>query len=166
MRIAVYPGSFDPFTNGHLDILERSLRLFDEVVVAVLINPNKSCLIQSSERVRMIKDSIGDRPGVRVDQFNGLLIDFCHKMNATAVIRGLRAVSDYEYEVQLSTINRQLAPDLETVFLMSSPQYSFLSSSIVKEIARYGGPIANLVPPPVAEGLGRIFTPTWRMKPL
>jgi len=165
MRIAVYPGSFDPFTVGHLDILERSLRLFDEIVVAVLVNPNKSCLIQSSERVQLIKRVIGERPNVKVEQFNGLLVDFCHKVNASAVIRGLRAVSDYEYEVQLSTINRQLAPDLETVFLMSSPQYSFLSSSIVKEIARYGGPIDNLVPPLIAEELRKLFTASWKVKP-
>lgn len=164
MRIAVYPGSFDPFTNGHLDILERSLRLFDEIVVAVLVNPNKNCLIQSSDRVQLIKNVLGERPGVRVEQFNGLLVDFCHKSNAVAVIRGLRAVSDYEYEVQLSTVNRQLAPDLETVFMMSSPQYSFLSSSIVKEIARYGGPIDNLVPALVAEELRKNFSATWKVK--
>ncbi|HNV70413.1 MAG TPA: pantetheine-phosphate adenylyltransferase, partial [Candidatus Ozemobacteraceae bacterium] len=145
MRIAVYPGSFDPFTLGHLDILERSMKMFDKVIVGVLVNSSKKCLLQPSDRVALINEVLKGRPQVEVREFEGLLVDFCWKMEACAIIRGLRAVSDYEYEMQLATINKQLAPTLETVFLMSSSQYSFLSSSIVKEIARFGGDIASLV---------------------
>ncbi|MBF0500457.1 MAG: pantetheine-phosphate adenylyltransferase [Candidatus Riflebacteria bacterium] len=164
MRIAVYPGSFDPFTYGHLDILERSLRLFDKVIVGVLLNPTKQCLLASSKRVELIKQAVADHDNVVVDQFNGLLIDYCKKVGACAVIRGLRVVSDYEYELQMTNINKQLAPDLETVFMMAASQYSFLSSSIVREVARYGGNLATMVSPATIEELKRCFETTWKIK--
>ncbi|MBF0405749.1 MAG: pantetheine-phosphate adenylyltransferase [Candidatus Riflebacteria bacterium] len=164
MRIAVYPGSFDPFTNGHLDILERSLKMFDKLIVAVLINPNKNSLFASSKRIEMIEKVSAKMENVEVSQFDGLLVDFCKKVGACSVIRGLRAVSDYEYELQLATINKQLAPDLETIFLMSSAHCSFLSSSIVKEIARYGGNIEPLVPANVGEELKKVFNTKFTLK--
>ncbi|HEY9070573.1 MAG TPA: pantetheine-phosphate adenylyltransferase [Candidatus Ozemobacteraceae bacterium] len=157
MRIAVYPGSFDPFTNGHLDILNRAAKLFDYVIVAVLVNPEKRCLFTPEQRVDMINAVLGESENVRAVHFHGLLVDFCRQVHACAVIRGLRAVSDYEYELQLFSINKQLAVDIETVFLMSSTQYSFLSSSIVKEVARYGGDVCTMVPAGVDAALRRLF---------
>ncbi|MFZ2955462.1 MAG: pantetheine-phosphate adenylyltransferase [Candidatus Ozemobacteraceae bacterium] len=157
MRIALYPGSFDPFTYGHLDILERSCKLFDKIIVAVLLNPTKQCLLSAEKRVELIKQAVVDKENVTVDQFNGLLVDFCKKVGACAVIRGLRAVSDYEYELQMTNVNKQLAPNIETVFMMSSSQYSFLSSSIVREVARYGGNLESMVSPHVTEELKRCF---------
>ena len=151
MKIAVYPGSFDPLTNGHLDILKRAASLFDHVIVGVLVNTNKKCLFSPEERVDMINDAIHDLENVRVMHFNGLMVDFCEKVGATAVIRGLRAVSDYEYEVQMFAANYHLNSKVETVFLMSQPKYSFLSSSVVKEIAYYGGNINEMVTPGIAE---------------
>ncbi len=157
MRIAVYPGSFDPFTNGHLDILVRAARIFDHVIVGVLVHPAKKCLFTPEQRVDMITEVTREIENVRAIHFNGLLVDFCRTAGACAVIRGLRAVSDYEYELQMFSVNKQLAPDLETVFLMSSTQYSFLSSSIAKEVARYGGDVRALVPPTVEAELARAF---------
>lgn len=153
MKIAVYPGSFDPMTNGHLDILKRAASLFDHVIVGVLVNNNKKCLFSPEERVDMINEAIQDLENVRVMHFNGLLVDFCDKVGATAVIRGLRAVSDYEYEVQMFAANYKLNPKVETVFLMSQPKYSFLSSSVVKEIAFYGGHIEDMVTPFIADAI-------------
>ena len=127
MKIAVYPGSFDPMTNGHLDILKRAASLFDHLIVGVLVNQNKKCLFSPEERVDMINEATHDLENVRVMHFNGLLVDFCDKVGATAVIRGLRAVSDYEYEVQMFAANYKLNPKVETIFLMSQPKYSFLS---------------------------------------
>lgn len=146
MRVAIYPGSFDPFTNGHLDILQRAAVLFDHIIVGVLVHPSKKCLFPPEERVELISEVIKNHENIRAIHFNGLLVDFCKSAGACAIIRGLRAVSDYEYEMQMFSVNIQLAPTLETVFLMSSPRYSFLSSSIAKEVARYGGDISNLVP--------------------
>lgn len=146
MKVAVYPGSFDPFTNGHLDILKRAAKLFDHVIIGVLVNPSKTCLFSLQERVEMINEVIKAFENTRAIHFNGLLVDFCLKVGACAIIRGLRAVSDYEYEMQMFSVNHHLSPKIETVFLMSSPKYSFLSSSIVKEVARYGGDIKGLVP--------------------
>ncbi len=151
MKIAVYAGSFDPITNGHLDILKRAASLFDHVIVGVLNNNNKKCLFSPEERVDMINDATHELENVRVMHFNGLLVNFCDKVGATAVIRGLRAVSDYEYEVQMFAANYHLNSNVETVFLMSQPKYSFLSSSVVKEIAYYGGNINDMVPPNVAK---------------
>lgn len=149
MRIAVYPGSFDPFTKGHLDILNRAAKIFDYVILGVLVHPAKSCLFSPEQRVEMINEVLKDHENVRAIHFNGLLVDFCRHVHACAVIRGLRAVSDYEYELQIFSVNKQLSPDLETVFLMSATQYSFLSSSIVKEVAKYGGDVSSMVPPAV-----------------
>ena len=154
MKVAVYPGSFDPFTYGHLDILKRATCLFDHIIIGVLENPAKSCLFSPGERVEMIGEVIKNwEENIRVIHFNGLLVDFCKKVGACAIIRGLRAVSDYEYEMQMYSVNSQLSKDVETVFLMSSPRYSFLSSSIAREIAQYGGNISSLVPENIKEML-------------
>lgn len=153
MKIAVYPGSFDPFTNGHLDILKRAASLFDHVIVGVLVNQSKNCLFSPEERVDLIHEVTKDIENVRVIHFNGLLVNFCKKVGANAVIRGLRAVSDYEYEVQLFAANYHLESTVETVFLMSQPKYSFLSSSVVKEIAYYNGDIEDMVSPVIAEAI-------------
>ncbi len=158
MRVAIYPGSFDPFTNGHLDILQRAANLFDHIIVGVLVHPAKKCLFSPEERVEMIGEVTRRIENVRAIHFNGLLVDFCRSTGACAIIRGLRAVSDYEYEMQMFSVNNQLAPDLETVFLMSSPKFSFLSSSIAKEVARYGGDISGLVPEKVAREMRGKFT--------
>lgn len=157
MRIALYPGSFDPFTNGHLDILQRAAKLFDHIIIGVLVHPSKRCLFSPEERVELISEVIKKNENVRAIHFNGLLVDFCRSVGACAIIRGLRAVSDYEYEMQMFSVNNQLAPDLETVFLMSSPRYSFLSSSIAKEVARYGGDISGLVPEKIAIEMKKKF---------
>ena len=151
MKIAVYAGSFDPITNGHLDILKRAASLFDHIIVGVLNNNDKKGLFSPEERVDMINDATHDLENVRVMHFNGLLVDFCDKVGAKAIIRGLRAISDYEYEVRMFAANYHLNSKVETVFLMSHPKYSFLSSSVVKEIAYYGGNINDMVPPNVAE---------------
>ena len=163
-RIAVYPGSFDPFTNGHLDILERSCRVFNRVIVGVLENSNKKCLFTPDQRVEMIHNVVGvNRHGtanvIEVVKFEGLLVEFCRQVGACAVIRGLRAVSDYEYELQMAHFNKKLAPDIETIFMMTAATNSFLSSSIVKEVARLGGDFSDLVPAAVHAALIRIFPP-------
>ncbi len=158
MRVAIYPGSFDPFTNGHLDILQRAAVLFDHVIVGVLVHPSKKCFFSPEERVDMINEVTKNIENVRAIHFNGLLVDFCRSAGACAIVRGLRAVSDYEYEMQMFSVNHQLAPDLETVFLMSSPKFSFLSSSIAKEVARYGGDISGLVPEKVASEMRARFS--------
>ena len=152
-RKAVYPGSFDPLTNGHIDIIKRAAKLYDEISVAVLINTNKKELFSIEERVKLIENEIKDLPNVRVDSFHGLLVDYCEANEIGVIIRGLRAVSDYEYEMQIAQMNRSLSQAVETVFLMTNTKYSFLSSSIVKEVSRFGGNIAEIVPRPVAEKL-------------
>ncbi|MFZ5949547.1 MAG: pantetheine-phosphate adenylyltransferase [Candidatus Rifleibacteriota bacterium] len=157
MRVAVYPGSFDPFTNGHLDILKRAAGLFDHVIIGVLVNPSKSCLFSPQERVELISEVIRPFENTRAIHFNGLLVDFCLKVGACAIIRGLRAVSDYEYEMQMFSVNNHLSPEVETVFLMSSPRFSFLSSSIAKEVARYGGDVSDLVPENIRQEMIRKF---------
>lgn len=145
-KIAVYPGSFDPVTNGHLDIISRASKLFDKLIVGVLYNPNKHSLFTFEERVNILKDCVGNLDNVEVDSFSGLLIDYCKEKNISSIIRGLRAVSDFEYELQMAQMNRQLDPEVETVILTTSTQYSFLSSSLVKEVARFKGDVSNLVP--------------------
>ena len=144
-RSAVCPGSFDPITNGHLDIIERASSLYDEVVVAVIINHSKKSLFTVEERIELIQDVCKKFPNVRVDSWHGLLVDFCKKNEIPAIVKGLRAVSDFEYELQMSQMNHQLA-GVETVFISTSPQYSYLSSSLVKEIATYGGDVSAYVP--------------------
>ena len=150
-RRAIYPGSFDPVTCGHLDIVERASRMFDEVVVAILVNPNKTSMFTIAERVEMLREVIVSRADkfhgkVLVDTFGGLLADYAKQQQAQAVVRGIRAISDYDYEQQLALMNRRLAPTVETVFLLSAQEYSYLSSRLVKEVFMYGGNIDGLVP--------------------
>ena len=151
MKIAVYPGSFDPCTNGHLDIISRASKLFDKVIVAVLQNSNKTPLFSAEERVDMIKKVTTGFDNVEVDSFSGLLVDFIKKNNADVVLKGLRAVSDFEYEFQMALTNKKLSDSFETLFLPTSAEYMFLSSSIVKEIAKYEGILDGLVPEELTE---------------
>ena len=146
MLRAIYPGSFDPVTNGHLDVIRRSSKMVDELIVGVLNNNAKMPLFSVEERVRMLKEVTKDTPNVRIYPFDGLLIDFAAKMEAGVVIRGLRAITDFEYELQMSQTNHKLNPDVETIFLTTSIEYSYLSSTTVKEIASYGGDITQFVP--------------------
>ena len=148
-RIAIYPGSFDPLTNGHVDVIERALEIFDEVIVAVLHNPSKKALFSSQERVEMIKQSFNGLKPVEVDTFDGLLVDYAKIKNATAIIRGMRAVSDFENEFQMAMMNRKLHKDVQSVFLMTGLRWIFTSSSIIKEAAQFGGNISDMVPEPV-----------------
>jgi pantetheine-phosphate adenylyltransferase len=145
VRRVVCPGSFDPVTNGHLDVIGRAARLYDEVVVAVLVNITKKCLFTVDERLDMLREVTSEYGNVRVDRFQGLLVDFCAANGTSAVVKGLRAVSDFEYEMQMAQMNYQMAK-VETLFITANPQYSFLSSSLVKEIAQYGGDVSGLVP--------------------
>lgn len=146
MRIAICPGSFDPATNGHIDIIKRAGSLFDKVIVAVLNNPNKKPLFSVEERVELLKKTCCSIENVEIDSFSGLLIDYAKSKNANAIVKGLRAVSDFEYELQMALMNKKLNPEVETVFVMTSSKYSYLSSSLVKEVAQYGGCIKGLVP--------------------
>lgn len=146
MLRAIYPGSFDPVTNGHLDVIRRSGKMVDELIVGVLNNNAKMPLFSVEERVRMLEEVTKDIPNVRIFPFDGLLIDFAAKMEASVVIRGLRAITDFEYELQMSQTNHKLNPDVETIFLTTSIEYSYLSSTTVKEIASYGGDITQFVP--------------------
>ena len=152
-KIAVIPGSFDPVTNGHLDIISRASKLFDKVYVAILKNTSKSPLFSSEERLDMIKRVTKNIANVSVETFDGLLVDFAKKKNASFIIKGLRAVSDYEYECQMALANRALSPETETLFITSSPDYSYLSSSIVKEFARHGAPLSSLVPEEIVDDI-------------
>lgn len=153
MFIAVYPGSFDPVTNGHIDIIERAARIFERVIVAVIENPDKQPLFTIKEREDMLRAVTAHLRNVEIDSFSGLTVNFVKSRGAQVIIRGLRAVSDFEYEFQMALINRKLNPDIETVFLMTNEKFSFLSSSAVKQMARYGGSTSNLVPPQVEEQL-------------
>jgi pantetheine-phosphate adenylyltransferase len=155
--IAVCPGSFDPITYGHLDIITRGAKVFDEVYVVVLNNSSKNPLFSVEERIELIKEVTKGIPNVKVDSFQGLLMDYAKRVQASAIIRGLRAVSDFEYEMQITSMNRVLNDDIETFFIMTNNQYSFLSSSIVKEVAKYNGDISELVPPIVETGLRAKF---------
>ncbi|MDY0405983.1 pantetheine-phosphate adenylyltransferase [Virgibacillus sp. 179-BFC.A HS] len=152
-RLAICPGSFDPITYGHLDIIERGAKIFDHVIVAVFNNQAKSPLFSVEERVTLIEESTSHLPNVTVDSNNGLLIDYAKKKNAQVILRGLRAVSDFEYELQITSANRKLDKDVETLFMMTNNQYSFLSSSIIKEMAKYGSNVSDLVPSPVYSAL-------------
>jgi pantetheine-phosphate adenylyltransferase len=152
-RVALYPGSFDPLTNGHLDVLFRARRLADRVIVAILENDSKKPLFSVEERVEMIREIVGADEGVSVRSFSGLLVDFAAQTGATLLVRGLRAISDYEYELQMALMNRRLAPAIETVFLMAKEEYSYVSSRLVKEVARLGADVSGLVPEPVRHRL-------------
>lgn len=151
MKIAVYPGSFDPITNGHLDIITRGANTFDKLIVGVLVNVDKKGLLDIEERVELIKRVTSNLPNVEVVSFEGLLIDFMKERNANIILKGLRAFSDFEYEFQMALMNNKLAPEVETLFMMTSAQYSFLSSSAVKQVAKFGGCIDGLVPEDVIE---------------
>jgi pantetheine-phosphate adenylyltransferase len=153
MSIAVYPGSFDPLTNGHLDIVRRSSRLFDRLVVAVLENEGKSPLFSVPERMELIERCTHDIPRVEVHSFSGLLVDYMRSTGASVVVRGIRAVSDYEYELQMALMNRELHAGAETIFMLPAVEYTFVSSRLVKEVFRLGGDIAHLVPAPVLDAL-------------
>ena len=163
MSVAVYPGSFDPITNGHLDIIGRAANVFDRVIVAVLANPRKTPLLPVEERIRVIRDALADDGAspdrIEVASFDGLTVDFCHAHDATAIVRGLRAISDFETEMQLAHNNRVLAPSVDTVFFMTSVENGYVSSSLVKEIASFGGDVSGMIPAaatsPLQEALER-----------
>ena len=156
-KVAVVPGSFDPITRGHIDIIKRAADVFDVVYVAVLNNSSKKPLFSVEERIQLIAEVTKDMPNVRIESSSGLLIDYCQKKNAKAIVRGLRAVSDFEYEMQITSMNRVLDENIETFFIMTKNQYSFLSSSIVKEVAKYGGDVSELVPEVVNNALKEKF---------
>jgi len=162
MRRAIYPGSFDPTTNGHLDLIARAVKMFDEVVVAVAPNSLKSPLFSVDERMAMLKAHTTNFPSVQVSCLDGLLVDYAKSQGAVAIIRGLRAVSDFEFEFQMALMNRKLTPEVETIFLMPKQDYTYLSSRIVKEIARLGGDVSAFVPGPVQQALIKKFASTKR----
>ena len=156
-RIAIYPGSFDPPTRGHEDLIHRALGLADRLIVAVAINPNKAPLFSVEERLRLLEQAVGPEPRIQLASFSGLLADFARSREATVVVRGLRAVSDFESEFQMALMNRRLNPDLETVFLVPALDLTYLSSSLVREVGRFGGNLDGLVAPAVAEALRQRF---------
>ncbi|MFC2157388.1 pantetheine-phosphate adenylyltransferase [Acidobacteriota bacterium] len=156
-KTAVYPGSFDPITNGHVDIIQRGLDIFDRLIVAVLENPKKNPLFSSEERVNMVKGLFKEQNNISVTSFHGLLVDFVEERDADVVVRGLRAISDFEYEFQMALMNRKLNPEIETLFMMPNLKYSFLSSNLVKEVASLGGCLDGLVPAGVKAKLTDIF---------
>ena len=151
--IAIYPGSFDPITTGHMDLIRRSAGLFERLIVAILRNDAKQALFSVSERTEMLREAVEEFPNVEVDCFDGLLVEFAAARGARVILRGIRAISDYEYELQMTHMNRRLHPEIETVFLMANEEYSFVSSRLVKEVFRLGGDISGLVPPPVEQRL-------------
>ncbi|MFC5532382.1 pantetheine-phosphate adenylyltransferase [Cohnella yongneupensis] len=156
-RIAVYPGSFDPVTFGHLDIIRRAAKQFDRLIVAVLNNTSKSPLFSVDERKELLADVTRDLPNVEIDSFRDLLVRYMRSRRAQVIVRGIRSVTDFEYELQMASTNRQLDEGIETVFMMTNPKYSYLSSSIVKEIARFSGPVQDLVPPAIEAALHKKF---------
>lgn len=151
--IAIYPGTFDPITNGHLDIIDRASKLFDEVIVAVALNINKTPLLTDEERKTLIKQTTGKYKNVKVDSFNGLLATYAKKKNAKVIVRGLRAISDFEYEFQMSLTNTKLAPEISTIFLMPNEKYTYLNSSLIRELAKFKGDISSFVPAVVRKKL-------------
>jgi pantetheine-phosphate adenylyltransferase len=153
--IAIYPGSFDPITNGHLDLIQRGSRMFDRLIVSILSNDSKQPLFSVEERTEMLEEVVRAYPNVAVDSFKGLLVEHAAAQSATVLLRGIRAISDYEYELQMALMNRRLRPDIETVFLMANESYSFISSRLVKEVFGLGGNISGLVPPSIEKRLGR-----------
>ena len=162
--IALYPGSFDPLTNGHLDLIERGSKIFDELIVAILRNPEKDALFSLSERREMMEAMTAQWKNVSVDSFEGLMVDYAMRVKASAVLRGIRAISDYEYELQMALMNRKLQPSLETVFMMPAEAYSYLSSRLVREIAQLGGSIKGLVPEIVEQRLREKLDPSLKFQ--
>jgi pantetheine-phosphate adenylyltransferase len=163
--IVIYPGSFDPPTKGHLDLIARGSKIFDQLIVAILRNTEKAPLFSIAERREMIEALTAEFKNVRVDTFDGLMVDYAERMGATAVLRGIRAISDYEYELQIALLNRKLKPELETVFMMPAEKYSYISSRLVREIAQLGGPVTALVPPVVEHRLRGRFDPAFKLAP-
>ena len=161
--IAIYPGSFDPPTNGHLDLIERGSKIFDDLIVAILRNPDKDPLFNVSERVAMLEALTGHYNNVRVDTFDGLTVDYADRVGASSVLRGIRALSDYEYELQMALMNRKLRPELETVFMMPAEKYSYLSSRLVREVAQLGGSVKGLVPELVEQHLRGKLDPAYKL---
>jgi pantetheine-phosphate adenylyltransferase len=157
IRTILYPGSFDPVTNGHINLIHRGLVVFDRMIIAVAHNARKTPLFPPEQRMQMIRDSIGDEPRVEITTFEGLLVDYAKHRNVNAVMRGLRALSDFEFEFQLAHMNRRLAPDIETVFMMTGEEHFYVSSSLVREIAQFGGNLAGLVPASVEKALKERF---------
>ena len=160
---AIYPGSFDPPTNGHLDLIHRGSHIFDQLIVAILRNPDKTPLFSVSDRKRMLEELTADIKNVSVETFDGLTVDFAAKVNAGAMLRGIRALSDYEYELQIAMMNRKLSPELETVFMMPAEQYSYLSSRLVREAAKLGGDVSSLVPELVEQRLKEKLDPAYKL---
>ena len=159
MRHCIYPGTFDPITCGHLDVLERAARLFDRVTVAIAENSGKGPLFTADQRLDMIRPNVAHLPHVSVTTFSGLLVEFCMEQKADAIIRGLRALSDFEFEFNMALMNRHLEPAMETLFVMPNEQFSYTSSTLVKQVARFGGDVSHFVPPNVAEALRAAFRP-------
>jgi pantetheine-phosphate adenylyltransferase len=152
-RVAIYPGSFDPLTNGHVDIIERGAKIFDAIIVAILVNVEKTPLFTENERITIIRDVFKTHQNVQVEAFSGLLVEYAQLKKATVLVRGLRAVSDFEYEFQMALMNRHLAPEIETVFMMPAEQYTYISSRLIKEVFMLNGKIDGLVPPIVEDRL-------------
>ena len=156
MKSAVYPGSFDPVTYGHIDLIRRGARLFDKIIVAAIRNPEKASLFSLDERMELLRQVVKDIPNVEVDSFDGLLVHYMARKKSAILLRGLRAVSDFDYEFQIASTNQQMAPEIETLLMMTSSEYSYLSSSLVKQIAKLGGPISKFVPTVVEKALARM----------
>lgn len=161
MNIAIYPGSFDPVTNGHLDIIERTAATFDKVIVAILINSSKTPTFSIEEKIDMLKRATAHIPNVEIEFFDGLLVDFVRKKNAKVIVKGLRAISDFEYEFQMAMLNKSVAPDIETLFMMTSNKYSYLSSSIVKELGRLGASVEEYVPEAIIDNVIEKLRKDW-----
>lgn len=164
--LAIYPGSFDPPTNGHLDLIQRGSQIFDELVVAILRNSEKVPMFSVAERREMLLQLTADLRNVRIDTFDGLMVEYAKSMDASCVLRGIRAVSDYEYELQMALMNRKIEPTLETVFMMPADKYSYVSSRLVREVARAGGPVRGLVPEVVEQKLREKLDPAYKLQEL
>jgi pantetheine-phosphate adenylyltransferase len=162
--IALYPGSFDPPTNGHLDLIERGAKIFEDLVVAILRNSEKAPTFSVAERLEMLRELTSDLKNVRIDTFEGLTVEYAKSLDATCILRGIRAISDYEYELQMALMNRKLEPGLETVFMMPADKYSYVSSRLVREVAQAGGPVKGLVPEVVEQKLRQKLDPAYKMR--
>jgi pantetheine-phosphate adenylyltransferase len=162
--IAIYPGSFDPTTNGHLDLIERGAKIFEELVVAILRNSEKSPMFSVAERLQMLRALTAHLKNVRIDTFDGLMVEYAKSLEATCILRGIRAISDYEYELQMALMNRKLEPTLETVFMMPADKYSYVSSRLVREVAQAGGPVKGLVPEVVEQKLREKLDPAYKLR--